>query len=138
MKVFLCKIIIKSNGNCIVELLILLMILDKFLKTSDFNSIVISVLIILLVVSTRQAFNQNNFFISLIKELFFGNRIQLLLVCSGDIEINLSPKTKNQVSFCHWNLNGFAVHNFTKVSQLQVLSVTHDHDIICLSEAYFK
>ena len=34
-------------------------------------------------------------------ELFFGNLIQLLLLCSGDIEINLGPKTKNQISFCH-------------------------------------
>ena len=29
-------------------------------------------------------------------ELFFENLIQLLLVCSGDIEINPGPKTKNQ------------------------------------------
>ena len=41
-------------------------------------------------------------------ELFFGNPIQLLLVCSGDTEINPGPKTKNQISFCHWNLNGLA------------------------------
>ena len=34
-------------------------------------------------------------------ELFFGNLIQLLLVCSGDIEINPDPKTKNQISLCH-------------------------------------
>ena len=46
-------------------------------------------------------------------ELFFGNLIQLLLVCSGDIEINPGPNTKNQKSFCHWNLNGLAAHNFT-------------------------
>ena len=65
-------------------------------------------------------------------ELFFGNPIQLLLVCSADIEINPGPKTKNQITFCHWNLNGLAAHNFTKVSLLQALSVTHDYDIICL------
>ena len=69
-------------------------------------------------------------------ELFFGNLIQLLLVCSGHTEINPGPKTKNQISFCHWNLNGLAVHNFTKVSLLQALSVTHDYDIICLSETF--
>ena len=69
-------------------------------------------------------------------ELFFGNLIQLLLVCSGDIEINPVPKTKNQISFCHWNLNGLAAHNFTKVSLLQALSVTHDNDIICVSETF--
>ena len=30
-------------------------------------------------------------------ELFFGNLYHLLLVCSGDIEINPSPKTKYQI-----------------------------------------
>ena len=69
-------------------------------------------------------------------ELFFGNLIQLLLLCSGDIEINPGPKTKNQISFCHWNLNGLAAHNFTKVSLLQALSVRRDYDIICLSETF--
>ena len=46
-------------------------------------------------------------------ELFFGNLIQLLHVC-GDIKINPGRKTKNQILFCHWNLNGFPAYNFTK------------------------
>ena len=52
-------------------------------------------------------------------ELFFGNLIQLLPIatCSGDIEINPGPKTKNQISFCHWNLNGLPVHNFQGTSR---------------------
>ena len=69
-------------------------------------------------------------------ELFFGNLIQLLLVCSGDIEISTSPKSKNQISFCHWNLNSLAACNFTKVSLLQALSVPHDYDITCLLETF--
>ena len=69
-------------------------------------------------------------------ELFFGNLIQLLLLCSGDIKINPGPKTKNQISFYHWNLSGLATHNFAKISLLQALSVTHDYDIICLSETF--
>ena len=64
------------------------------------------------------------------------NLIQLILVCSGDTEINPCPKTKNQISFCHCNLNGLAAHSFTKVSLLQALSVTHDYDVICLSETF--
>ena len=60
----------------------------------------------------------------------------MLLVCSGDFEINVGPKTKNQILLCHWNLNGLAAHNFTKDSLLQDLSVTHDFDIICLSETF--
>ena len=42
---------------------------------------------------------------------------------------------KNQISFDHWNLNGLAVHNF---SLLQTLSITHDHDIICLLEIFLN
>ena len=70
---FLSNVSIKSNGNltCIVELLILLLILNKLLKTNNFNSIVISVLIILFVVSAWQAFSQNNFFMSSVKEFLF-------------------------------------------------------------------
>ena len=69
-------------------------------------------------------------------ELFLGNLIQLLLVCSGDIEINPGRKTKNQTWFCDWNLNALVAHNFIKVSLLLALSVTHDYDIICLSETF--
>ena len=69
-------------------------------------------------------------------KLFFRNLIQLLLVCSGGIELNPGPKTKNQVLFSLWNLNGLAAHNFTKVSLLQALSVTHDYNITCLSETF--
>ena len=69
-------------------------------------------------------------------ELFYGSLIKLLLVCSGDIEINPGLKTKNQILLCHWNLNVLADHNFIKVSLLQALSVTHDYDIICLTETF--
>ena len=69
----LSKVNIKSNGNvtCVLELLILSLILNKLLKTNKFNSIAKSVLIILFVVSNRQVFSQNNFFIFPIKEFLF-------------------------------------------------------------------
>ena len=67
-------------------------------------------------------------------ELFFGNLIQLLLVCSADIEINPGTKTKSQIWSYHWKLNSLAAHNFTEVSLLRAFSVTHGYDIICLSE----
>ena len=69
-------------------------------------------------------------------QLFFKNLIHLLLYCSGDIEVDPGLKIKNQISFCHWNLNGLAAHNFTKVSLMRALSVTHDYNIICLSETF--
>ena len=70
---FLSKVNIKSNRNMtyVVELLVLLLILSNLLKTNNFNSIVISVLITVFVVSTRQAFRQSNFFISSVKEFLY-------------------------------------------------------------------
>ena len=62
--------------------------------------------------------------------------IQLLIFCSGDVEVNPGPKIKRQLSFFHWNLNGLAAHSFIKVSLLQALAVTHNYDIVCLSETF--
>ena len=59
--------------------------------------------------------------------------IQLLIVYSGNDEVNSGPKIKSQLSFCCWNLNGLAAHNFINIFLLQTLAVTHDYDIICLS-----
>ena len=64
------------------------------------------------------------------------NSAYLLIVCSGDIEVNLGPEIKSQVLFCHWNLNGLAAHNLIKLSLLQALPVTHGYDIICLSKTF--
>ena len=44
--------------------------------------------------------------------------INLLLICCGDVESNPGPKKQHQISFCHWNLNGLAADNFSKVSLL--------------------
>ena len=70
---FLSKIGIKTNGSltCVVELLILSLVVNKLLKTNKFHSIVVSVLIILFMVSTRKAFSQNNLFIITIKKVLF-------------------------------------------------------------------
>ena len=56
------------------------------------------------------------FFCSL---LFFISVI--LLVLSGDIETNPGPDPgySNSFSFCHWNLNSIAAHNFIKMFLLQ-------------------
>ena len=72
-KISLSKVSIKYSGNvtCFLELLSLLLTLNKLLETNNFNSFVTSLLIILFVVLTRQAFSQNNLFISSIKEFLF-------------------------------------------------------------------
>ena len=68
--------------------------------------------------------------------LLFMSVIFLLL--SGNIETNPGPKPGylNSFSFCHWNLNSIAAHNFIKMSALQAFNAINRFDIICLSETY--
>ena len=62
----------------------------------------------------------------------------ILLLLSGGIETNPVPDPGylNSFSFCHWNLNSIAAHNFIKISLLQAYNAIHRFDIICLSETY--
>ena len=60
----------------------------------------------------------------------------LLIICNGDIETNPGPKRNTKISFCHSNLTAIAAHNFLKVSLLQAVATTHEHDIICLSKTF--
>ena len=66
--------------------------------------------------------------------LFF---IQNLLSCRGDIEENLGPKYSS-LTFCHWNLNGLAAHDSTKISLLQAYITQHNYDIIRLTESFLN
>ena len=59
--------------------------------------------------------------------------IHLLIVCSGDIEVNLRPKIKSQLSLWYWNLNGLAAYNFIKVSLLQTLAVARNYDSLLVT-----
>ena len=63
-----------------------------------------------------------------------------LLLCHGDIEIDPDSKKfkKNSLSVCHWNLNSFSAHNFSKLTQLKAYTSIYKHDFICLSETYFN
>ena len=62
----------------------------------------------------------------------------IFLLLSGDIETNpgRDPGYLSSLSFCHWNLNSVALHNFIKMSQLQVYNAINRSDIICSSETY--
>ena len=60
----------------------------------------------------------------------------MLLICCGDIESNPGPKKQHQISFCHWNLNGLAAHNLSKVSLLQAISVSRIYATISLYETF--
>ena len=62
----------------------------------------------------------------------------LLIILSGDVELNPGPKRKaaQTLSLCHWNLNSIYAHNFTKLPLLRAYVSVHKFDIICLSETY--
>ena len=64
--------------------------------------------------------------------------IPFLILLSGDIETNPSPKpiAGQNFSICHWNLNSISAHNFTKIFLLSAYVLVHNFDIICLSETY--
>ena len=64
-------------------------------------------------------------------------KCSLLLLC-GDVEVNPGPKqnTAKKFSFCHWNLNSIAAHNFPKLLLLKTYNSIHKFDIIFLSETY--
>ena len=54
----------------------------------------------------------------------------LLVLLSGDVEINPGPKAN--LSICHWNLNSISAHNYVKLSLLRAYLAFHNFDIICL------
>ena len=61
------------------------------------------------------------------------------MICASDIELNPSPRKNNtsyNFSFCHWNLNSIAAHNFSKLSLLEAYIVQHKFNMICLSETF--
>ena len=60
----------------------------------------------------------------------------MLLFECGDIEINPSPRRFSFIKFCYWNLNGLAAYDFVKMPLLEALFMTHNFEIICLSETF--
>ena len=63
-----------------------------------------------------------------------------IILLSGDIEINLGPKSnfRKYFSICHWNLNSISAQSYIKVSLLTAYNLIHDFDIICLSETFLN
>ena len=56
-----------------------------------------------------------------IKPFICASRIwnKILLIRSGDVELNPGPKKSSSLTFFHWNLNGIAAHDFAKISLIQ-------------------
>ena len=67
---------------------------------------------------------------------FFAFRF-LLILC-GDAVINAGPGHSTSLSFCYQNLNSISVHDFVKISPLQVHSTIHKINITCLSETFLN
>ena len=67
---------------------------------------------------------------------FFLAAINVLVLLSGNVEINLGPKRtpKATLSICHWNLNSISAHNYAKLSLLRAYVAFHKFDIIYLAE----
>ena len=61
---------------------------------------------------------------------------KILLIQSGDVELNPGPKKSSSLSFFHWNLNGIAAHDFAKISLIQSHALFYNIDIIFLSETF--
>ena len=66
------------------------------------------------------------------------NLNQILLIRSGNVELNPSPKNSSSLPFFHWNLNGIATHNFAKISFIQSYGLSYNIDIIFLTETFLE
>ena len=61
---------------------------------------------------------------------------KILLIWSGDVELNPGPKKSSSLTFFHWNLNGIAAHDFAKISLIQSHALFYNIDILFLSETF--
>ena len=64
----------------------------------------------------------------------------LLVLLSGDVEINPGPKRtpKANLSIFHWNLISISAHSYVKLSLLRAYLAFHNFHNICLSETYLN
>ena len=60
-----------------------------------------------------------------------------LLNCCREIETNSGHK-QSSLTFCHWNLNDTAVHDFINISLLQGYITVRNLDIIRLSKTFLN
>ena len=108
-----------------------------------FSSLLILMLITFVLYSELLVFHNIHFFL-FDKTTSFANMLTffvcdfkcLLILLSGDIELNPGPKRYSNLKVCHYNLNSLTSHSFAKVSSLQAYNAIHKFDIICLSETF--
>ena len=90
----------------------------------------------LFMLSPKSVFNFNFYIQTLYDKQIKKILLKLLVICCSDVESNPGPKKQLQISFRHWNLNGLAAHNFSKLSLLQAIYVSNNYGLICLSETF--
>ena len=73
-------------------------------------------------------------------EIVFAWLCSLLVMLSGDIEVNLGPEKKGKdcLSICHWNLDSISAYDYSKLVFLNSYNYLHKFDIICLCETYLN
>ena len=62
----------------------------------------------------------------------------LLVMLSGDVQVNPGPKKKYKdcLSIFHWNLNSISAYDYFKLFLVNSYNSLRKFDIICLSETY--
>ena len=58
----------------------------------------------------------------------------LIILLSGEIEINPGPITANCLKFCYWNLNSVYARGGIKTSLIQAYNSLHHFNILAISE----
>ena len=78
------------------------------------------------------------FLLFYIFEIVFVWLCSLLVMLSGDVEVNPGPEKKDKdfLSIFHWNLNSISAYDYSKLFLLNLYNSPHKFDIICLSETY--
>ena len=67
---------------------------------------------------------------------YFVCTSKILFYLSREISNQIQDLARVQLKFCHWNLNGLAAHEFTKLSLLEGYINVNDIDIIRLLETF--
>ena len=70
---------------------------------------------------------------------FFWNVfLSILILKTGDIELNPVPNKNSHSYFscCHWNVNSLATDNYSKVVALKAYNSIYKYDFICISETF--
>ena len=111
-----------------------------FFRNSVLLFLFLAVFLILKLNSCKRSNNSrvSPFLVAPIKTWLATWFYSLLLLLSGDVELNPGPKRNSSNTFLiyHWNLNSISADNYAKVFLFKAYIAIHKFDIICISETY--